>query len=123
MTSTVLPPATASAPIVRAMFPVPMMLMLLMRCPVLTDDREVGCSRLSGFAARWAACGTGYRWTRLALAGRTTMLPTSRVRPVAAQALPPPVTTAFLAAYPRVPVSPAQIAVVPPSATSSMPFT
>jgi hypothetical protein len=33
---------------VRAMFPVPMMLMLLMRCPVLTDDREVGCSRLSG---------------------------------------------------------------------------
>ena len=32
MTSTVLPPATARAPIVRAMLPVPMMLMLLMRC-------------------------------------------------------------------------------------------
>src|SRR5450759_1268833 len=30
MTSTVLPPATASVPMVRAMFPVPMMLMLLM---------------------------------------------------------------------------------------------
>jgi hypothetical protein len=40
MTSTVLPPATASAPMARAMFPVPMMLMLLMRCPVLTDDRK-----------------------------------------------------------------------------------
>jgi hypothetical protein len=31
----VLPPATARAPMVRAMFPVPMMLMLLMRCPAL----------------------------------------------------------------------------------------
>src|ERR1700684_697423 len=31
MISTALPPATASAPMVRAMFPVPMMLMLLMR--------------------------------------------------------------------------------------------
>jgi hypothetical protein len=40
MTSTVLPPATASAPMVRAMFPVPMMLMLLTSCPVLTDDRK-----------------------------------------------------------------------------------
>ena len=30
MTSTVLPPATASAPMARAMFPVPMMLMLFM---------------------------------------------------------------------------------------------
>src|SRR6202035_4194027 len=30
ITSTVLPPATASVPMVRAMFPVPMMLMLLM---------------------------------------------------------------------------------------------
>jgi hypothetical protein len=38
MTSTVFPPATASVPMVRAMFPVPMMLMLLMKCPVLTDD-------------------------------------------------------------------------------------
>jgi hypothetical protein len=38
--STVLPPATANVPMVRAMFPVPMMLMLLMSCPVLTDDRR-----------------------------------------------------------------------------------
>ncbi|MCA2181447.1 hypothetical protein LDL08_35320 [Nonomuraea glycinis] len=34
MTSTVLPPATARAPIVQAMFPVPMMLTLLMRCAI-----------------------------------------------------------------------------------------
>ena len=40
MTSTVLPPATANVPIARAMFPVPMMLMLLMKCPVLTDNRN-----------------------------------------------------------------------------------
>src|SRR3954454_22423947 len=66
MTSTVLPPATASVPMVRAMFPVPMMLMLLMMCPVLTDDRRVGCSRLSGVGDRWAAWGSGYRWTSLA---------------------------------------------------------
>src|SRR4051795_4381096 len=46
MTSTALPPATASAPMVRAMFPVPMMLMLLMSCPVLTADRK-GCLRRS----------------------------------------------------------------------------
>src|ERR1700722_7410465 len=44
--STVLPPATASAPMVRAVFPVPMMLMLLMRCPVLTDDAQVDWSPL-----------------------------------------------------------------------------
>jgi hypothetical protein len=31
MISTVLPPAIANAPMVRAMFPVPMMLMLFMR--------------------------------------------------------------------------------------------
>jgi hypothetical protein len=30
----VLPPATANAPMARAMLPVPMMLMLLMGCPV-----------------------------------------------------------------------------------------
>jgi hypothetical protein len=29
------------------MFPVPMMLMLLMRCPVLTDDEKVDWSTLS----------------------------------------------------------------------------
>ena len=40
MTSTVLPPATASVPMVRAMFPVPMRVMLLMRCALLTDDRK-----------------------------------------------------------------------------------
>src|ERR1700743_816138 len=40
MTSTVLPPATASAPMARAMFPVPMMLMMLMWCPILLDDSK-----------------------------------------------------------------------------------
>src|ERR1700722_13635999 len=43
MTSTVLPPATASAPMVRAMLPVPMILMLLMRCPVLVVLRTPIC--------------------------------------------------------------------------------
>src|SRR3954465_460212 len=51
MTSTALPPATASAPMAPAMFPVPMMLMLLMSCPVLTADRKVGCSDRRGAAA------------------------------------------------------------------------
>src|SRR6201996_6229467 len=41
MTSTVLPPATASAPMVRAMFPVPMMLTLFMRCPVVDLSRPI----------------------------------------------------------------------------------
>jgi hypothetical protein len=30
-------------------------------------------------AEYWAACGTGYRWIRRALAGRTTTLSTSRL--------------------------------------------
>jgi hypothetical protein len=41
MTSTVLPPATANVAMVLAMFPVPMMLMLLMKCPVLVDVRKI----------------------------------------------------------------------------------
>ena len=45
MTSTALPPLTARAPMALAMFPEPMMLMLLMRCPVLVDDsRKVDSS-------------------------------------------------------------------------------
>src|SRR3989337_2845212 len=39
MTSTVLPPATASVPMVRAMFPVPMRVMLLMRCALFLFSR------------------------------------------------------------------------------------
>jgi hypothetical protein len=37
--------------------------------------------------------------------------------------LPPPVMAKFLRADPHMPVPPAQITVVPPSATSSIPFT
>jgi len=40
MTSTALPPLTARAPMALAMFPRPMMLMLLMKYPVLVDDRK-----------------------------------------------------------------------------------
>jgi hypothetical protein len=36
MTSTVLPPATASEPMARAMFPVPMRVMLLMSCALFS---------------------------------------------------------------------------------------
>src|SRR5205085_1622919 len=39
MTSTVLAPATASVPMVRAMFPVPMRVMLLMRCALFLFPR------------------------------------------------------------------------------------
>src|SRR3989442_1787060 len=41
MTSTVLPPATASVPMVRAMFPVPMMVMLPMSCALFLLSRFV----------------------------------------------------------------------------------
>ena len=46
MTSTALPPATASAPMARAMFPVPMMLMLLMMCPALSLGKKVDSSTI-----------------------------------------------------------------------------
>src|SRR5207302_5961719 len=42
MTSTVLPPATASVPMVRAMFPVPMRVMLLMRCALFLFRSDGG---------------------------------------------------------------------------------
>jgi hypothetical protein len=39
-TSTALPPLTARAPMALAMFPRPMMLMLLIKYPVLVDDQK-----------------------------------------------------------------------------------
>src|SRR3954464_3297810 len=50
MTSTVLPPATASVPMVRAMFPVPMRVMLLMRCALFLFSRCCSVSFMPGQA-------------------------------------------------------------------------
>src|SRR3954452_7198366 len=50
MTSTVLPPATASVPMARAMFPVPMRVMLLMRCVLFLFSRCRSVSFVPGQA-------------------------------------------------------------------------
>ena len=62
MTSTVLPPATANAPMARAMLPVPMMLMLLMGCPASRRKKvdSSTISRLVWVSTKWR-CGGGER--------------------------------------------------------------
>jgi hypothetical protein len=50
MTSTALPPATASVPMVRAMFPVPMRVMLLMTCALFLFSRCRAVSFMPGQA-------------------------------------------------------------------------
>src|ERR1700726_1911819 len=52
MTSTVLPPATANVPMVRAMFPVPMMVMLPMSCALFLFSRFCCVSFVPGRAQR-----------------------------------------------------------------------
>src|SRR5437870_3384971 len=67
MTSTVLPPATASVPMVRAMFPVPMRVMLLMRCALFLFSRcsvsfvpgqAQGVGRDVSWPAAFLVCGS-----------------------------------------------------------------
>src|SRR3954451_25069025 len=51
MTSTVLPPATASVPMARAMFPVPIRVMLLIRCALFLFSKQLWMRSEGGGAA------------------------------------------------------------------------